>query len=239
MGAQWKHAPRLAASNKRGALIGKLVKEITVAAKVGGPSPDANPRLWAALEAARKQSVPRDTIERALKRGAGLTDDEVHYEHVVFEGFAPHKVPVLVECLTDNRNRTAPDIRNLFKKGQLGAPGSVAWMFDHYGMVEATHGDKTLDLETVAIEAGAQNVEPLDHDVPEGHVGGRFYCDRTDLDKVAKYLKEQKWAVTTSEMSYVAKNFVELTADQKKDVTEFLHEIDEHDDVHRVYAALK
>jgi len=239
MGAQWKHAPRLAASNKRGALIGKLVKEITVAAKVGGPVPDSNPRLWVALEAARKQSVPRDTIDRALKRGAGLTDENIQYELVVYEGFAPHKVPVIVECLTDNRNRTAPDIRNLFKKGQMGAPGSVAWMFDHYGMVEATHADKSLDLETVAIEAGAQQVETLDHDVPEGHVGARFYCDRTDLDKVAKYLKDQKWSVTTSEMSYVAKNFIELDEVQKKEVSDFLHDIDEHDDVHRVYAAIK
>jgi YebC/PmpR family DNA-binding regulatory protein len=240
MGAQWKHGPRLATSAKRGAMIGKLVKEIMVAAKIGGPHPEANARLYAAIETAKKQSVPRDTIERAVKKGSGQLEESVNYELVTFEGFAPHKVPVIVECLTDNRNRTAPDIRNLFKTGQLGAIGSVTYMFDHWGVVEATHPDKTLDIETVAIEAGAQNVELMDSpDVPEGHVGARFMCDRTDLDKVSKYLKEAKWSVTTSEMSYIAKTPVELSGDQMKEVTEFLSELDDHDDVHRIYTALK
>jgi YebC/PmpR family DNA-binding regulatory protein len=240
MGAQWKHAPRLATSAKRGALIGKLVKEILVAAKVGGANPEANARLWAAIETARKQSVPRDTIERAIKKGSGQLDDTIHYELVTYEGFAPHNVPVIVECLTDNRNRTAPDIRNLFKTGHLGAIGSVTWMFDHLGMVEASHADSLLDIETVAIEAGAQNVEPLQNpDIPQGHIGARFYCDRTDLDKVSKFLVDAKWSIATSEMSYVAKNEVELSEKDKHEVTEFLHSIDEHDDVHRVYTALK
>ncbi|MDD2708855.1 MAG: YebC/PmpR family DNA-binding transcriptional regulator [Verrucomicrobiae bacterium] len=239
MGAQWKHGPRLATAAKRGALIGKLVKEILVAAKVGGPNPDANARLWAALENARKQSVPRDTIERAIKKGSGQTDEAVQFELVTYEGFAPNKVPVIVECLTDNRNRTAPEIRNLFKKGQLGAIGSVTWMFDHVGVVEASHPDASQDLETVAIEAGAQNVEKATlPDLPAGHIGARFICDRTDLDQVSRALKEAKWTVTTSEMSYIAKNFVELTDAQRQEVAEFLNEIDEHDDVHRIYAAL-
>lgn len=239
MGAQWKHGPRLEAAAKRGAKFGKLVKEITVAAKLGGPHPESNARLWAALETARKQSVPRDTIERAVKKGAGLLDEAVTIEMVTYEGFAPHKVPVIVECLTDNRNRTAPDIRNLFKRGQLGAIGSVTWMFDHLGVVEAAHENASQDLETVAIEAGAQNVDPLVEEVPEGHLGGRFYCDRTDLDKVSKYLQAAKWSVTTSEMSYIAKSSVELSEEEKKDVISFLSDIDEHDDVHRIYTALK
>src|SRR6185436_10187490 len=116
----------------------------------------------AALEKARKASVTRDTIDRAIKKGSGQTDEKIEFETVVYEGFAPHKVPVIVECLTDNRNRTAPDIRNLFKTGSLGQPGSVAFFFDHLGVVEATHPDKTRDPEGDAIEAGAQNVEPLD-----------------------------------------------------------------------------
>jgi YebC/PmpR family DNA-binding regulatory protein len=240
MGAQWKHAPRLAASSKRASLTGKLVKEIMVAAKIGGASPDANARLWAAIETAKKQSVPRDTIERAIKKGSGQLDEAVHYELVTYEGFAPHKVPVIVECLTDNRNRTAPDIRNLFKGGQLGAMGSVTWMFEHMGVVEATHTDKSLDLETVAIEAGAQNVEPLEaSEIEPNQIGARFFCDRTDLDKVTKFLKDAKWSVTTSEMSYVAKERVDLSEDHKHQVTEFLSAIDDHDDVHRIYTALK
>ncbi|MEK7677466.1 MAG: YebC/PmpR family DNA-binding transcriptional regulator [Verrucomicrobiota bacterium] len=240
MGAQWKQAGRLEHSTKRGALIGKLVKEILVAAKMGDPHPESNARLWAAVEAAKKQSVPRETIERAIKKGAGLLDEKVNYETVTYEGFAPAKVPVIVECLTDNKNRTASEIRVLFKKGQLSSPGSVTWMFHRWGMVEATHVDRSLDMETVAIEAGAQNVEALPAgDVPEGQMGARFLCDPPDLDAVAKFLAQAKWTVTTSEMSWVAKNYLELSEAERKEVTDFLNELDEHDDVHRVYAALK
>jgi len=240
MGAQWKQAGRVANATKRGALIGKLVKEILVAAKLGDPHPENNPRLWAAVEAARKQSVPRDTIERAIKKGAGLTDEKVNYELVTYEGFAPSKVPVIVECLTDNRNRTAPEIRYLFKDGQFGGPGSVSFMFDRWGIVEANHADKSQDIEAAAIEAGAQEVQPLTgEDVPDGHIGARFLCLPVDLDAVAKFLAAAKWSVTTSEISYLAKNYVELPEPQRKEVADFLTALDEHDDVHRVYAALK
>ena len=241
MGAQWKQKWRELSALKRGQLFGKLVKEILVAAKAGGPDPDLNARLYAALEAARKQSVPRETIERAVKRGAGLTGEAINYEMVTYEGFAPHKVPVIVECLTDNRNRTAPEIRVLFKDGQLGAIGSVGWMFNHVGIVEAHRSaDAGLDFETVAIEAGAQGVEPLEsEDVPEGHVSARFACDRADLDTVSKFLTAAKWKVTASEMSYVAKDPMEVPEPKRADVTAFLNALDEHDDVHRVYVAMK
>ena len=149
------------------------MKEIMVAAKLGGAEPAANPRLAAVVDKARKASVTRDVIERAIKKGAGIGDDKLVMEHVVFEGYAPHKVPVIVEILTDNNNRTAPEIRVLFKKGgQLGAPGSNKFLFDHVGLVEAHHADAAADIEAAAIEAGAQNVEPLSHaendDIPEG-----------------------------------------------------------------------
>jgi YebC/PmpR family DNA-binding regulatory protein len=240
MGAQWKQKGREISALKRGQLFGKLAKEIVVAAKAGGADPDLNARLFAAIEAAKKHSVPRDTIERAVKKGAGLTGEQVNYELVTYEGFAPHKVPVIVECLTDNRHRTAPEIRVLFKAGQLGAIGSVAWMFNHTGLVEAHHPDATLDRETVAIEAGAQNVEPIGADeVPAGHLGARFYCDRADLDGVSKFLANAGWLVTAAEMSYVAKNPVEVPAAQRAEVEAFLTALDEHDDVHRVYTALR
>ncbi len=241
MGAQWKQKGREANALKRGQLFGKLVKEILVASKLGGPDPDLNARLYAAIEAAKKQSVPRDTIERAVKKGAGLTGEAVNFETITYEGFAPHKVPVIVECLTDNRNRTAPEIRVLFKEGHLGAIGSVTWMFNHIGVVEAHHAaEPSLDLETVAIEAGAQNVESLEGDeVTEGHVGARFFCDRTDLDAVSKFLTKAQWTVTASEMSYVAKEPMDVSEAQRAEVTAFLNALDEHDDVHRVYTALK
>jgi YebC/PmpR family DNA-binding regulatory protein len=240
MGAQWKHAGRLQNSSKRGALISKLVKEITVAAKGGDPNPDNNPRLRAGVEAAKKASVTRDTIERAIKKGAGLLDEQVIYETISYEGFAPHRVPVIVECLTDNKNRTAADIRVLFRKGQLGSMGSVSWMFDRLGVVEATLAKGGVDIEGAAIEAGAQNVEPLEsEEVPAGHTGARFFCDTTDLDAVSKALSQSGWTVTLSEMSHIAKNFAEITDEQKKEVADFLNAIDEHDDVHRVYAGLR
>ncbi|HKS37320.1 MAG TPA: YebC/PmpR family DNA-binding transcriptional regulator [Verrucomicrobiae bacterium] len=240
MGAQWKQAGREANATKRGQVVGKLVREILVAAKLGDPDPQLNARLYAAIEAARKASVPRDTIERAIKKGSGQTDDKVTYELVAYEGFAPHKVPVIVECLTDNRNRTAPEIRHLFKVGSLGAPGSVGFFFDHLGVVEATHADKTRDAETDAIEAGAQNFEALDaDDVPAGHIGARFICEIKDLDVVSKFLAKAGWKVLAAELRYLAKNFVDLSETHRKEVVDFLNSLDDHDDVHRVYAALK
>jgi YebC/PmpR family DNA-binding regulatory protein len=240
MGAQWKQKGREINALKRGQLFGKLVKEIQVAAKSGGADPDLNARLFVAIEAAKKQSVPRDTIERAVKKGAGLTGEVINYELVTYEGFGPAKVPVIVECLTDNRARTAPEIRVLFKEGHLGAPGSVAWMFDHLGVVEAHHPDSAKDIEEAAIEAGAQNVESAEiEDMPAGHVGARFTCDRADLDSVSKALKAAGWIVTASEMSYIAKNTVEVSAADRETVIAFLNAIDEHDDVHRVYTAMK
>lgn len=185
--------------------------------------------------------MPRDTIERAIKKGAGLTGDDVSYDLVTYEGFTPHKVPVIIECLTDNKNRTASDIRVCFRKeGQLGAIGSVAWMFDRVGVIEAVHANAGIDSEGAAIEAGAQDVEPLEaSEVESGQAGARFYTEPTDLDVVNKALTEAGWTVSKSELSYRAKSFVELAADARREVEEFLGDIDDLDDVHRVYAGIK
>ncbi|MBM4254184.1 MAG: YebC/PmpR family DNA-binding transcriptional regulator [Deltaproteobacteria bacterium] len=241
MGAQWKHAGRQDSAARRGQVFGKLAKEIAVAARLGDPSPEHNARLRAAVESARKASMPRDTIERAIKKGAGLTGDDVSYDLVTYEGFTPHKVPVIIECLTDNKNRTASDIRVCFRKeGQLGAIGSVAWMFDRVGVIEAVHANAGIDSEGAAIEAGAQDVEPLEaSEVESGQVGARFYTEPTDLDVVNKALTEAGWTVSKSELSYRAKSFVELAADARREVEEFLGDIDDLDDVHRVYAGIK
>lgn len=223
-----------------GAIVSKLAKEISVAAKLGGPDIGSNPRLRAAVEAAKKASVTKDTIERNIKKGAGLLDEKVNYETITFEGFAPHKVPVIVEALTDNKNRTNSDVRVLFRKGQLGNGGSVAWMFDHLGMIEATHPEAR-DIEEAAIEAGAQNVEPMDKEEmgPDANTGAVFYTELTDLNAVSNALNAAGWKVTKSEFSYKAKNYVELPPDQLKEVAEFLQAIDDNDDVHRVYTAIK
>lgn len=217
MGAQWKHAGRQENSAKKGALIGKLVKEIIVSAKMGDPSPDNNSRLRIAIESAKKNSVPRDTIERAIKKATGQLG-EVNYETVLYEGFAPHRVPVIVECLTDNKNRTASDVRVLFRKGQLGNIGSVSFLFDRLGVIEATRVGE-FDVEEAAIEANADSVEKMvdaSDEIPKGSTGGRFFCAPTDLDAVSKGLTALGWNVTLAELSYIAKNPVEVPTDAEK-----------------------
>jgi len=215
-----------------------------VAAKMGGAEANANPRLAAVIDKARKASVTRDVIERAIKKGAGIGDDKLVMEHVVFEGYAPNKVPVIVEILTDNNNRTAPEIRVLFRKGgQLGTPGSNKFLFDHVGLVEAHHADAGTDIEAAAIEGGAQNVEPLSHaendDIPEGTAAARFITERADLHTVSQWLAANGWTVITSELGHIAKNFPDLNEEERARTGEFLQALEDHDDVHRVWAALK
>lgn len=243
MGRQWLHAKRLVAGLKKGRTTSKLVREIMVAAKMGGADPTMNARLFTAVEKAKKESVNKDVIQRAINKGAGVGDEKLVMEHVVFEGKAPHNVPVIVEIYTDNVNRTAPEIRVLFKKGTLGTAGSNKFLFDHVGLVEAHHPDASIDREAAAIEAGANEVEPLTHeqndDIPEGAAGARFICDRTAVHAVAQWLSQNGWTVVTSEIGYVPKQFVELSDDARAEVGEFLQQFEDHDDVHRVWAALK
>ena len=243
MGRQWLHAKREVANLKKGQVVGKLVKEMMVAAKLGGPDIESNARLFAVVEKARKASVTRDAIERAIKKGAGIGGEKLVLDHLVFEGYAPHKVPVIVEVLTDNNNRTAPEIRVLFKRGQLGTPGSNKFLFDHVGIVEAHHPDPSADIEAAAIEAGANDVAALAHaendDIPEGRAGARFICDRTAVHSVSVWLAKNGWTVITSEIGHLAKTFPELSDADRADVGEFLQAIEDHDDVQRVWAAVK
>jgi YebC/PmpR family DNA-binding regulatory protein len=243
MGRQWLHAKRAIVNLKKGQMVGKLVKEMTVAAKLGGADIAANPRLFAAVEKARKASVTRDVIERAIAKGAGTGGDKSSMEHVVFEGYAPHKVPVIVEVYTDNHQRTAPEIRVLFKKGVLGAAGSNKFLFDHVGIVEAHHPDAAIDREAAAIEAGANDFEPLTHaqndDVPEDRAGAKFITERTAVHAVSTWLAKNGWTVVTSEIGYLAKTYPELDDTARAEVGEFLQALEDHDDVQRVWAAVK
>ncbi|MDP2138446.1 MAG: YebC/PmpR family DNA-binding transcriptional regulator [Candidatus Didemnitutus sp.] len=243
MGRQWLHAKRAIVNLKKGQFVGKLVKEITVAAKLGGADPGANARLFTALEKARKASVTRDAIERAVAKGAGTGGEKSQLDHIVYEGYAPHKVPLIVEVYTDNHNRTASDIRVLFKKGVLGGAGSNKFLFDHVGLVEAHTPDVATDLEAVAIEAGANDFEAVTHqqndDVPEGAAGARFITERAEVHNVTTWLKQNGWSVVTAEIGYLAKQFPNLDEAQRAEVGEFLQEIEDHDDVQRVWAALK
>jgi YebC/PmpR family DNA-binding regulatory protein len=237
MGAQWKAKGKAQAADARGKLFGRLAKDIMVAAR-GGPDPAGNSRLRLVVEQARKASMPKDTLDRAIKKGAGLTGEAVHFEHVIYEGFAPHQVPVMVECLTDNVNRTAPEMRVLFRKGQLGTSGSVAWDFDHVGMIEAEPAAAAAgaDPELAAIEAGAQDFEPGEE---EGTT--MFWTDPADLDLVSRALPAHGFTVLSAKLGYKPKNPVDpanLEPAQLEAVEAFLAAIDHHDDVQNVFVGL-
>jgi len=243
MGRQWLLAKREVASLKKSKSTGKFVREITIAARQGGADPENNARLFAALEKARAESVSKDVIERAINKGAGIGGDKAVIDHITFEGYAPHKVPLIVEVYTDNTNRTTPEIRVLFRDGQLGAPGSNKFLFDHVGLVEAYTDNAGVDPEEAAIEAGANEVEALTHDqnddIPADKTGARFITDRTATAAVTSWLKENGWKVVTSEIGYVAKTFPTLTDEKRAEAGEFLQALEEHDDVHRVWTAIK
>ncbi|MCT8126444.1 YebC/PmpR family DNA-binding transcriptional regulator [Alishewanella sp. BS5-314] len=231
MGAQWKTKHKMDAANARGRIFTKLAKEIMVAAR-NGADPSMNAKLRSAIEAAKKASMPKDTLERAIKKGAGLLDGPVNYETVVYEGFAPHQVPVIVECLTDNKNRSAQSMRILFRKGQLGSSGSVSWDFKHLGQIEAVPTSADADMELAAIEAGAQDFEQGE----DGEV--IFLTESTDLDAVAKALPEFGYDVHSAKLVYRANNPVSLDDAARAEVETFLDAIDNDDDVQNVYVGL-
>ena len=234
MGAQWKAKGKELAANAKGKLFGRLAKDIMVAAR-NGADPALNSRLRLVQEQARKVSMPKETLERAVKKGAGLTGETVHFDQLMYEGFAPHQVPVMVECLTDNVNRAASDMRVLFRKGQLGTSGSVAWDFDHLGMIEA-EGAAGADADTAAIEAGAQDVEAGEDGVTV------FLTDPADLDLVSRALQPQGFTVLSAKLGYKPKNPVDpasLSAEQLDEVEVFLAALDANEDVQHVYAGLQ
>ena len=229
MGAQWKQKGREASANAKGKIFNKLVREIIIAAKAG-PDPALNSRLRVAVDAAKKASMPRETLERSIKRGAGLLDEGLTFDTVTYEGFAPHQVPVVVECLTDNKNRTATNIRHHFRKGQMSP---VTWDFTHVGLIEATHA-ASADPEEAAIEAGAQDYES------DGEGGFRFFTEPTDLDAVTKALGTRDWQVVSMRIGWRPKNPVVLTDPAARtEVEEFLQTIDEDDDVQHIYVGLE
>ncbi len=235
MGAQWKAKGKELAANAKGRAFGKLSKDIMLAAR-SGADPASNARLRLLVEQARKVSMPKDTLDRAIKKGAGLTGEAVSFEHVIYEGFAPHRVAVMVECLTDNVNRTAPEMRVLFRKGQLGTSGSVSWDFDHVGMIEAEPAAPGADAEVAAIEAGAQDFEP-----GEDEGATLFLTDPADLDLVSRALPAHGFTVLAAKLGYKSKNPIDptsLSAEQMAEVEDFLSAIDANDDVQNVYVGL-
>lgn len=233
MGKGWKVTGMMANAAKKGRIFTKLAREITVATKMGGPDPATNARLRIAIDDAREESCPKDTIERAIKRGSGQLDDDTIIEELTYEGYGPHGVGVIVECQTDNRNRTAPEVRTIFKShdGNLGESGSVAWMFARVGLIEGSK-EGSFDPDEEAIEAGADEVIK-----GEGNTYS-FFTAPENLDTLRKALLGRSWKIEKAELSYKPANITTLTPEQEKDVVEFLRELDDHDDTHRVHATI-
>ncbi len=233
MGKGWKAAGKTENAQKKGMLFTKVAREIYVAAKSGLPDPDMNPRLRLAVDAAKKISCPNDTIERAIKKGAGLLDDGKIIEELTYEGYGPHGVGVIVECQTDNKHRTAPEMRSVFKKngGNLGETNSVAWMFARVGEINAKKSGQ-FDIDEEAIEAGADDV----HSNDDGSY--QFFCTLESLDLVTKSLVSRAWVIDSASPSYKATNFTEITEAQRKEVEEFLTALDDMDDTHKVFATI-
>ncbi|MGI8937199.1 MAG: YebC/PmpR family DNA-binding transcriptional regulator [Iamia sp.] len=220
-----------AADAKRGKLFAKLIRQVEVAARQGGADVDANPTLRTMFQKARDASVPLDTIERAVKRATGDLDGVV-YEQITYEGYAPHGVAVLIDVLTDNRNRSGSDVRTIFSRagGSLAEPGSVAWQFDRKGHVIVDRGADEDDLMLAALDAGAE-------DLSDDEVVWRVTCSPSDVEDVRKALEEADFKVTSSDTAMVAANLVPLDdAGDAKSVLALIDALEDSDDVQDVHA---
>ena len=234
MGRGWVNAVREASGAKKGKLFTKIAKEITVAVKMGNSdNPEYNPRLRSALRDAQKNSMPKDTVDRAIKRGIG-GGDEANFDEMMYEGYGPNGVAVLIEALTDNRNRTVQDIRSIFTKhgGNLGETGSVRFMFDKVGYIQAKTKKPGIDAEEAAINAGANEVEDA------GNGDWDFYTDPTEVETVSKALESAGWEVAKSEISFKPKTPTELNDEQQKEVQEFHEMLHDNDDVKNIYLSV-
>ncbi len=214
----------------RSKLFSKLSKEITVAAKMGDPDPEKNPRLRLAVKEAKGQSMPKDNIERAIKKATGGDADD--YEEIRYEGYGPGGVAVIVETMTDNRNRTASNVRSTFTKhgGNLGETGSVGFMFDRKG--EVTYPAAVGDADTVmlaAIEAGAEDVESSE----DGHI---IWCEDTDLNEVATALEAELGETESTKLVWKPSTTTELDLDGMQKLMKLIDALEDDDDVQRVTA---
>ena len=212
----------------RSKLFSKLSKEITVAAKMGDPDPEKNPRLRLAVKEAKSNSVPKDVIERAIKKSAAGEGDE--YEEIRYEGYGPNGVAIIVEAMTDNRNRTASNVRSTFSKngGNLGETGSVGFMFERKG--EITYGLGVGDADTVmmaAIEAGAEDVESSE----DGHV---IWCQDTDLSEVASVLETELGESESTKLVWKPTTTTELDLEGMRGLMKLIDALEDDDDVQRV-----
>ena len=216
----------------RGKVFTRISKELTVAAREGGGDPSANPRLRLAMQNARAVNMPNDNITKAIKKGTGEIEG-VQYEEVVYEGYAPNGVAVLLEVVTDNKNRTLPEIRSLMSKhgGNLAETGAVAWNFERKGVISISTAGKSEDeLMEVVLEADAEDIEYDDET-------SRIISSMENFSIVNKFLEDNKFNIAEAKLEYIPKNIVNLTeVDAAKKVLKFIDIFEEHDDVQSVFS---
>ncbi len=220
-----------AADAARGRMFTRLIREISIAARQGGGDPGGNPRLRTAVAAAKAANMPKDNIERAIKKGTGELEGTT-YDEIVYEGYGPYGVAVLAETVTDNRNRTASEIRHLFTKygGNLGAVGSVAWMFDQKGSITVDRSRVTEDaLLEAAMDAGAEDVVTDQEDTFQ------VLTAATDLNDVVQQLEDKGIPIEEASLDRVAKTSKTLNEDEAEKFLKFYETLEEHDDVQKLF----
>jgi YebC/PmpR family DNA-binding regulatory protein len=219
-----------AADAKRGKIFTKLIREITVAARFGGGDPNGNPRLRAAIAAGKAENMPKENIERGIKKGTGEIEG-VSYEEASYEGYGPGGVAVLVDCLTDNKNRTVADVKHLFERygGSLGEPGCVAYVFEKKGLIviekDKVEEDQLLDL---ALEAGAE-------DVKEEEAEFEVITNVSDFESVKKAIDDAGLPYTLAEITMIPKNTVEVEGKKAQQILNLMQGLEDIDDVSHVY----
>ncbi|MBU8897570.1 YebC/PmpR family DNA-binding transcriptional regulator [Corallococcus sp. H22C18031201] len=215
----------------KGALYSKVIKEITVSARLGGGDPAGNARLRVAIAAAREANMPRDSIERAVKKGTGELEGE-SYEEVTYEGYGPGGVALIVECLTDNRNRTASDVRSILGKwgGNLATEGAVGWMFHKKGVITVKPGPSEDAVMEKALEAGAEDV------LEQGADGFEVRTAPTDLHTVAASLEAAGMSLGEQKWTYVPQNTLKVDGDNARKVLRLMDALEDNDDVQNVHA---
>ena len=224
---------KMAQDQKRGKIFTKVMREIIVAVKQGGPNPDNNPRLRLAIEMAKDVNMPKENIERAIKKASGELGAE-NVEEVFFEGYGPGGVAMYISAITDNKNRTTSQIRSIFTKfgGSLAEAGSVAWIFDRKGVItfsKSTLGDKKDELVDAAIEFGAEDINE-ESDISEIH------CDPKDIEELKKSLSEAGWKWERAEVTFIPKNTVKVSGKEAENLMKLLNALDDHDDVQKVWS---
>ena len=216
---------------KRGKIFTKIIREITMGARLGGADPNTNPRLRTAIQAAKDANMPADNIDRAVKKGAGALEG-VTYEELLYEGYGPQGVAILVQCLTDNKNRSSAEVRSIFSKhnGAMAGSGSVAWIFEKHGVIYVASNKTTEDkLMEVALSAGAEDLTPQEDKFQVQTAPGHFMAVREAIEKAGI-------PVESASVTMVPKNEVSVTAESARAVLNLIEALEDQDDVQNVYA---